>query len=125
MRSAACLQTPYWLVDRDSFPKRLFAQCMQHGIQAANSLWRVSKFRRRFLLLSSSVLPANSVANGPLGGSGMIAQHGPGSTLGASVNLGSGGADINAEDTRPLVVSNPDVSALCPYELQDRSVYHD
>ncbi|KAK9837455.1 hypothetical protein WJX81_003838 [Elliptochloris bilobata] len=43
------------------------------------------------------------VANGPLAGNGMVAQHGPGSTLGASVNLASGGVEIAAVDDRPFV----------------------
>ncbi len=44
-----------------------------------------------------------SVANGALAGDGSLMQHGPGSTLGATVNLAAGGADITAVDTRPLV----------------------
>ena len=61
---------------------------------------------------------ACSVANGPLAGNGMIAQHGPGSTLGATVNLGSGGADITVGDTRPLVVCTlPCMIATCPRNL--------
>ena len=61
------------------------------------------------------ISPACSVANGPLAGNGMIAQHGPGSTLGATVNLGSGGADITVGDTRPLVVCTlPCMIASCP-----------
>jgi hypothetical protein len=44
-----------------------------------------------------------SVANGALAGDGSLMQHGPGSTLGATVNLAAGGADITAVNTRPLV----------------------
>lgn len=48
--------------------------------------------------------PGRSVASGPLGTDGSVMQHGPGSTLGASINLAAGGADIVVVDQRPLVV---------------------
>lgn len=45
-----------------------------------------------------------SVANGALAAGGNLAYHGPGSTLGAGINLAAGGAEVTVVDMRPLVV---------------------
>jgi len=56
------------------------------------------------------------VANGALAGDGSLMQHGPGSTLGATVNLAAGGADITAVDNRPLVArAQPRAARTSPW----------
>lgn len=99
---------------------RLIVKRMQRSAQAANRHQRNVKMPAKLPLTDTVCFSACSVANGPLAGNGMIAQHGPGSTLGATVNLGSGGADITVGDTRPLVVCTRScVIATCPRRLHD------